>query len=64
MAFSRNTTYLTVWRFRDFCLQNACKHSFVEPVIGQNFQRLVWSEAPSTEKLPGERFYDSTVEKV
>ncbi|BDA46288.1 [3-methyl-2-oxobutanoate dehydrogenase [lipoamide]] kinase [Coccomyxa sp. Obi] len=30
---------------------------------GQCSLRSVWNEAPPTEKLPGERFYDSTVEK-
>lgn len=52
------------WRY--VCVLTNRKHQNAVKVspFAQHSLRSVWSEAPPAETLPGERFYDSTIEKV
>lgn len=63
MAFFCNSIG-RLWRNRIISVQHPHHDVTSSTSLERCLLRSVWSEAPSTETLPGERFYDSTVEKV
>ncbi|EIE24046.1 alpha-ketoacid dehydrogenase kinase [Coccomyxa subellipsoidea C-169] len=62
MAFVCNSV-CRLWRSRISPSRISCHDVISSTSLEQCLLRTVWSDAPSTETLPGERFYDSTIEK-